>query len=531
VATVRVIPRDRLTAALLAATLFAGAASFSQNIKFANEDVRFMLVQAIVEQGTLNIDHFKPDPNNDVSFHDGHYYPNKGPGQSLLGVPVYWLTKRVLHIAPQHPLDDLSCYLMRLGTTTLAFGLLGGALFLAARRLGAAAGDAAAMVLAYGFGSIAFIHALLFGGHQLAAGLSFISFAGLVALSKRKGSPGAGSAALAFGSGLAAGVAALSDYTAMFTALVLGVYALRLHVPVRDRAAFLLGGAPSVAVLAAYNTACFGGPFAMSYRFLTNEAFAEGARRGFLGIGPPSPAALVAIVFSPARGLLFIMPIFAFSLLGLRRMWTRGLREEVVCLAAVALGYLAINAGFYGWHGGWTYGPRYLTPMLPFLAVPLAFARLRSPGFLIALGLSLFQVIVAAVTINQVPESIANPLPEVVIPLLRDGLTCTNLGSVLGLEAPWSFLPVIALLAALGFALTRIAGPLSRSVEPAWVSAAAVIGAVAVVVSLLVVRTEPRHFAHCARAELLFRAQDQGAFRGDTTALDREANLCRAGAR
>jgi hypothetical protein len=521
--------RDLIAACVAGLVLFLGGASFSQNLEFANESVRFMQVHAIVEGGTLSIDMFRPGRNNDVSIHGGHLYPNKAPGQALLGVPFYWFAKHGLGIAPAHPLDNLSRYLARLGTSTLALGLLGFALFRTARRLGGAPGDAAAMVLAYGFGSIALIRAMLFGGHQLAAGLSFLAFAGIVAISRGGTSPAGHPSARAFGAGLAAGLAALSDYTAMFTALALSVFLLGRPVPARSKAAFLAGGLPCAVALAAYNAACFGGPFRMSYQFLTNPEFAEGAGRGLYGVAAPDPGALLAILFSPARGLFFIMPMFAFSLLGLRRMWRDGLRPEVTLIAVVAMGYLIINAGFYGWHGGWTFGPRYLTPMLPFLALPLAFAPLRTVSFLLLAGLSLFQVLPVAATINQIPEPVANPLVEIVIPLLREGLGAVSLGSALGLRGFWSLLPAIALPAAIGLVLLRMAGPVSRSVEPAALKVASFLVAVAVLAALSTVRTDPEHFVHCARAELLKRIQAAGAPGPGPDVLQREAGLCTAG--
>jgi hypothetical protein len=193
------------------------------------------------------------------------------------------------------------------------------------------------------------------------------------------------------------------------------------------------------------------------------------------------------------------------------------------------MGYLIINAGFYGWHGGWTFGPRYLTPMLPFLALPLAFAPLRTVSFLLLAGLSLFQVLPVAATINQIPEPVANPLVEIVIPLLREGLGAVSLGSALGLRGFWSLLPAIALPAAIGLVLLRMAGPVSRSVEPAALKVASFLVAVAVLAALSTVRTDPEHFVHCARAELLKRIQAAGAPGPGPDVLQREAGLCTAG--
>ena len=80
-------------------------------------------------------------------------------------------------------------------TTTLLFALLGVVMYRLAQFCGAASRQAFLMVVAYGFGSIALLHATLFSGHQIAASLSFFSFALLVHFSgnrpnNRKGTLG-----------------------------------------------------------------------------------------------------------------------------------------------------------------------------------------------------------------------------------------------------------------------------------------------------------------------------------------------------
>jgi hypothetical protein len=257
------------------------------------------------------------------------------------------------------------------------------------------------MVLAYGFGSIALIHAGMFSGHGMAGAFGFFGFVALIRLKEesslslsetvnlspypnKKGdisqdpvrtkSKKCGIAFATLG-GLSTGLGALCDYTAMYIAVVLSIYAFIVHIPVRNRLAFISGGVLCVILLGAYNWHCFGSPFTFSYATQMTREFAEQSKQGFLGITLPKTGPLIALLFSPSRGLFAIMPVFLFSLLGLWHMLQgRSLRIEAVVILVVFLGYLMINAGFYGWHGGWAYGPRYLVPILPFLAVPLVFA-------------------------------------------------------------------------------------------------------------------------------------------------------------
>lgn len=63
-----------------------------------NQNARYDMIYSFVEPGTpdflsFRIDHFLVDAQKTVNtgdwaFHDGHYYSNKAPGASLLGIPV-----------------------------------------------------------------------------------------------------------------------------------------------------------------------------------------------------------------------------------------------------------------------------------------------------------------------------------------------------------------------------------------------------------------------------------------------------------
>src|SRR5207249_12252848 len=115
-------------------------------------------------------------------------------------------------------------YTCRLVTTSLPYAVLGVILFRVLLGMGAMPFNAFAAVLAYAFGTIAWINAMLFGGHQMAANFAFFSFASVWSLSRQ---PNRGRLAAWFGAGLLAGLAALADYTAMYLAAVLTGYAVK----------------------------------------------------------------------------------------------------------------------------------------------------------------------------------------------------------------------------------------------------------------------------------------------------------------
>jgi hypothetical protein len=80
--------------------------------------------------------------------------------------------------------------------------------------------------------------------------------------------------------------------------------------------------------------------------------------------------ALLAFAISPGRGLLWFSPILLLAL----PAWPRLARQRtdlarfVALLLVLRLGLVSLRTD---WFGGWTPGPRYLLPLVPFLALPL----------------------------------------------------------------------------------------------------------------------------------------------------------------
>jgi hypothetical protein len=124
-----------------------------------------------------------------------------------------------------------------------------------------------------------------------------------------------------------------------------------------------------------YNLYFFAGPFG-GYPSSPAEyvSFAgEGRARlpFFTGLG----VGLAGLLVSPSRGLLIYTPWTAFAFWGAAKIWKDKSpgwgRSLLLTLTAI----FVVQAGFSeGWFGGWCFGPRYLTDLLPFLAwflVPL----------------------------------------------------------------------------------------------------------------------------------------------------------------
>ncbi len=84
--------------------------------------------------------------------------------------------------------------------------------------------------------------------------------------------------------------------------------------------------------------------------------------------------ALPGNLVSPSRGTLVYVPVALFVLFLLARYWGRVPHRRLVGLAlAVSAAHLAAVSCFVPWYGGWCYGPRYTTELVPWFVLLAVF--------------------------------------------------------------------------------------------------------------------------------------------------------------
>lgn len=433
--------------------LFLTSAWFHQGGGW-NQNVRFSQIRAIAEQGHLSVDDYLlyrferddvgapgyrrvslshatepevllPQPNGlDLSLHEGHLYPNKSPGTSLVAAPVYLVIhglERALGIDPDGwwPLT-LNLYLTTLLTVGLA-GALGGVVFLLlARRLFPEAPEPArvAAALTLGLGTLWLPYSTMLFDHTTVAALSLLALALTRAGGRRPAERERRARVELFAAGSACGLMVVLNYGVVLTVACLVIYGLAVCRP-RLRIIWLLAGGFLPALgLGAYHQACFGSPFSIAYEHELDMFLTEGA--AFLGVfDRPDPAVFVKLLVSPYRGLLFTAPVLALGAFGVAAMIrARGTRPEGLLAAGVAALYLLQVSSFNGWHGGSAIGPRYLMPLVPFLGLGLVPAFSRLPRLTGALaGVSVAIMIGVTAIDPQVDVEIRNPLLEYYWPL------------------------------------------------------------------------------------------------------------------
>ncbi|MCB9554563.1 MAG: glycosyltransferase family 39 protein [Deltaproteobacteria bacterium] len=450
------ITANRLFAAAIV-LIYLYSFPYFPKIHSANELPRIYLTYSLIEHKTIQIDPGirRWGATADTSTVNGHSYSNKPPGSSLLAVPAYLVLKGIAALGGDQPSLAQLMWTFRFATSTLPALLF---LLLLWRFIGRFTTDDRCRRLAlaaYALGTLAMTYAILFIAHQLASVLIFSALVvWLEALEQRK------KTRWFFVGGLLAGCAPLCDYQTAFIGVPLAIWLLIKLLPrTTERRPWALiaaaaGALPPLATLLGYHALAFGHPLKTGVD--SAQAFAHHHTQGFLGITALRSEAFIGSFFSPDKGLFFFSPFLLLALVGWvlmarRRQWTMLLLSASV----VAIFVLFISSINF-WRGGWQFGPRYITAMLPFLLIPIAvtISRWQANWALRAICVGLISASIVIYTLGNAlyphfPESFRNPLYEIVFRLLVDGYAPYNLGWLIGLRGTASLIPLLITLGAL----------------------------------------------------------------------------------
>lgn len=404
-----------------------------------NENVRFFMTAAIVDEHTFAIDHVREQWGwvNDAAIYGGHAYSVKAPGTSYLGVPGYWLYRQWCS-RTGHTFDRTGA----LWASRMTGSILPTLWFLYAfhRWLARKGGPPVvrdAIVLSLGVGSLLYAYGLIFVSHTLSAAVAF----GAYMILERARREGEITGMRAIYAGFLAAAVTAFEYPGFVASALLCLYAL---FAIRRReylVNFALGAlVPTLSVLG-FHLAAFGNAFTPGHRYLESEAFRAGMNDGFYGSGEWRWDAAGGLLFDLGYGLFPLTPILLLAFIGFPLLLrARRTRLDAIFALAIPLATYGLICTMNNWRGGWTVGPRYLAVVYPFLGwaaleggKQLARVAPRVTGGL-AVGCLATALLASggpSVYYPHVPEAITRPLPQLLRVLVRSDFAPYNAGSYL----------------------------------------------------------------------------------------------------
>lgn len=420
-----------------------------------NEGVRVFTVKALVEQHTLAINDVTRAWGfiDDKAVRGGRLYQSKAPLVSLVAAGAY---------AVVHPFTgDLSrpalTRLCRLSGGAVPVALLLGVTWWALRQRRRPDDDddydvmVDLVMVGLVLGTGVFASLQVFSGHALAA----VAPATVLALARLPGRTWHSVVAA-----MALSAAATAEYPAALCLPLLWLVVRR--APDRRRAivaAVVAGIVVAMPTLIAHQS-MWGAPWRTGYSFLENPQYQPLVRGTFFGIGLPSPSVLVTTLVSPELGLFFFSPFLLLGLLWLARGKAGGVdrvdfdRVDVVVTVGVVLGFMLFIAGFRGWRGGWSVGPRYILEVAGVLAVcavdgvGVVPRRWRLPLLMPLVSVSVLHSGLAGAFFPHLPDVLRAPVGELLLPLIARGFCPDSVPLWLGASASMGALVVAGVVLA-----------------------------------------------------------------------------------
>jgi hypothetical protein len=315
---------------------------------------------------------------------DGLLYAKKGVTPSLALLPLVALAQAV----PVLPLRA-TALLLNPVVTALTTVLL----YTFARHLDYRPRTAFSVSLVYGLATYAIIYTTTLFGEPLAALLLLVTL--MTAYSYRQKGKAHWLIAAGFTLGLLPGV----NLTYGVMAPLIGLYAFGIaprRWRIKHLTAMILPFLCMIVLLLAYNWARFGSLFESGYNFAEGEGFTT-----------PFGVGVFGLLLSPYRGMVWYNPVLLLGIPG-ALMLQRKHSPLMGIILALGIAQIATYASWWSWHGGVTWGPRFLIPVTPLLVLLLlpiiervpqhrllttAFVLLGTLSLLIQLSAALFSMI------------------------------------------------------------------------------------------------------------------------------------------
>ena len=357
-----------------------------------DEEMLYYVTESIVERGTTVI----PPPGSGLPLPDpalgadGQPYAITGPLQSVLAIPLYLIGSSVARLFPP-PFYAYWTHFFVYTFNSFVTSAMVALFYLFALRLGFRHKTSLYLASALGLATILTVYARTFYSESL------VTFWLLLAACAAFLYKTEGRARLAFGLGLALGLAAATKIASLIVLPAFALYALlawfeqsdpapRLRWAWRGIAGGAIGFALPMFVVVLYNLARFHSLFETGYG-ITVETLTQ---------AHSSLTALYGLLFSSGRSIFAYSPPLLLTLWSVGAAWRR-FRAETVLFLGIFVAHLIFYANFRYWWGGGCWGPRYLVYVTPLLLLLtgtflenndiLRWVRVSAAAVLLAAGL------------------------------------------------------------------------------------------------------------------------------------------------
>lgn len=322
--------------------------------------VMYRTTQALVERHSLAVE---PDPDlpQVVVGWDGRFYSMYDLGQPVLAIPFYLLGRALAAVLPDSDPQAAPRFwvsvLPQVSTALAGVVLYHMSLALFHRRK-----LAIVLALVWATGTLAWPYAKFFFSEAL---ITLFLLLSCWMLMQHKAHPAPWKVFLA---GLVFGVAVSIRINVIIYAVAFLVYfwlewisrPRRAGQPVarliRDCGIFFSGVVPFVGLFLGHNYARFHDIWHTGY---AGETFST-----------PLYVGLYGLLFSPGRSLFLYSPLTLLGLVALRRFHKEFPALAGLIMTAFVTALLFFSA-WWAWYGGWSWGPRFLVPLIPLLLLPI----------------------------------------------------------------------------------------------------------------------------------------------------------------
>lgn len=372
-----------------------------------------------IDQAMITYTPWKLDSKMGVGYYDGHYYSTLPPGLSFIAIPFFLIGKGIWNVLvffgismsyititfiPMAMLSSISAAF----TITLFHKLL--------NELEFSDNSALLTSITLAFGTISWVYAKTFYAQSLSMLLNFFGLYLVILATKYK------KINRFFLAGIVVGIATTVRVSNIFLVIPVVIYLALKSQRINAFIFFIFGTLPAVSLLLLYNYLCFDNPFITGYYYdliydytSISSTFSTNPLFGIYGL-----------LFSPGRGLFVYSPVLVLSIPGFY-YFLKTDKEEAILFIASFLVILLFYSSYTWWHGGLSFGPRFLTDILPSIVLPLGKTLEKFSSnkyfwilFYLLLGFSIFTQTIGALT-SPLADIQEYALPRKIDDLTRNG--------------------------------------------------------------------------------------------------------------